>query len=237
MTARAATKHVGQELHLFAHATRWKAYWTSRILPWVKGDVLEVGAGIGGNTRLLHHSGVRSWLCLEPDPELAQSLTRAVTGALGCRVVVGAVANIEQLRFDSILYIDVLEHIEADGDELAAAAKLLRPGGHLIVLAPAHQFLYSSFDAAIGHYRRYNSTSLRRCAPPGCRHEAMFYLDCLGVFASLTNRLMLRQTLPTEAQIKTWDRYIIPLSRMMDRLFGYTLGKTIVFVATRLPDP
>jgi SAM-dependent methyltransferase len=225
---------VGEELHLFAHATHWKAYWTSRILRWVSGDVLEVGAGIGGNTALLHHPSVRSWLCLEPDPELAQSLRRAVAELPNCRVVAGTVATVQRGRFDSILYIDVLEHIEADEDELRKAAELLRPGGRLIVLAPAHQFLYSSFDAAIGHFRRYNRTSLQRCSPPCCRLEAMFYLDSLGMFASLANRLLLSRALPTAAQIKTWDSYIIPLSRIMDPMLGYAIGKTIVLVATRL---
>ena len=68
-----------------------------------------------------------------------------------------------------MLYIDVLEHIEHDLDELARAASHLAPGGHLVVLAPAHQALFSDFDRAIGHYRRYNRAGLQKLAPAGLR--------------------------------------------------------------------
>jgi hypothetical protein len=126
-----------------------------------------------------------------------------------------------------------LEHIEDDRDELAAAASLLQPAGHLMVLSPAHQFLYSRFDAAIGHYRRYNRKSLRRCTPPNCYQEASFYLDSVGMILSLANRFVLRQSLPTVAQIKTWDNHIVPVSRVLDPLTGHALGKTVVSVWTR----
>ena len=58
--------------------------------------------------------------------------------------------------FDTILYVDVLEHIADDAAELARARRLLTPEGNLVVLAPAHQSLFSPFDAAVGHYRRYD---------------------------------------------------------------------------------
>src|SRR5262249_27698172 len=162
------------------------------------------------NTIPLQNNHVRSWQCLEPDPELASRLTKAVAPVPNCSVKVGTVASMGGWQFDSILYIDVLEHIEADRQELAEAANLLRPGGHVIVLSPAHPFLYSNFDAAIGHQRRYTKMSLRNCTPTNCKLEAIFYLDSLGVFASMANRIMLRQNTPTVGQIKTWDKYIVP---------------------------
>jgi len=225
---RGAFSYVGQELDLFAHAVHWKAYWASRIREWIRGDVLEVGAGLGVNTIALRNSDVTSWLCLEPDSELAERLAKAVTAIPNCRVRVGTMASLAERTFDSILYIDVLEHIKDDAEEMARAAKLLRSGGHLVVLAPAHQFLYSSFDAAIGHHRRYNKASLQRCSPPGCRTEAMFYLDSLGVFASLANRMVLRQNKPSLRQIEIWDNFIVPTSRLLDQVFGGAIGKTIV---------
>jgi 2-polyprenyl-3-methyl-5-hydroxy-6-metoxy-1,4-benzoquinol methylase len=63
-------------------------------------------------------------------------------------------------RFDTALYIDVLEHIRDDQTEVARVGRHLTPGGHLVVLAPAHQALYTLFDAAIGHFRRYG---MARC--------------------------------------------------------------------------
>ncbi len=225
--------YIGEELDVFFHARNWKRYWSSRIHRWIVGDALEVGAGIGANTADLQTPAVRSWHCLEPDPRLTERLREAVAGTPSCEVSCGITASLSGESWDTILYIDVLEHIEDDRGELARAARLLRPGGHIIVLSPAHQFLFSPFDAAIGHYRRYNKTTLRACTPPGCRLEAMFYLDSLGMVASLANRAMLRQAQPSLDQILFWDRRIVPLSRFIDPLLGYRLGKTIIGVWRR----
>jgi len=227
----------GQELDVFAAAANWKKYWSSRLRRWVRGDVLETGAGIGANTALLQGGQVRSWHCLEPDPKLAATLRQAVASLPDCRVTVGTIASVSAAQYDAILYIDVLEHIEADRAEMAAAAKLLRPGGSVIVLSPAHQSLFSEFDASIGHYRRYNRESLRACSPPGCRLAAMFYLDSVGMLASLANRTLLRQGKPTAGQIALWDNFMIRASRLLDPMLAYRLGKTICAVWTRDSTP
>jgi SAM-dependent methyltransferase len=226
-------RYQGEELDVFARARGWKAYWASQMRPWIRGDVLEVGAGLGVNTAQLQNSDVRSWHCLEPDPDLASRLRDAVREIPGCSVTTGTIARISDRQYDTILYIDVLEHIEHDRDEAAAAAELLGPGGHLIVLSPAHQFLFSEFDAAIGHYRRYNKTSLRACTPASCSLEKLFYLDAVGMLASLANRVMLRQSNPTVSQIVTWDTWLVPASRVIDPLLGRRLGKTIVGIWRR----
>ena len=100
-------------------------------------------------------------------------------------------------RFDTILYVDVLEHIEDDRGELAGAAARLRTGGHVVVLAPAHQALYSPFDKAIGHFRRYSHRSLLAAAPSTLQPVAAYYLDAVGMAASLANRLLLRASMPS----------------------------------------
>src|SRR5262249_53136043 len=154
---------------LFSAATVWKSYFRRRIEPFLGAEVLEVGAGMGGTTKLLCGPRQDAWICLEPDAELAQALSQAVQqGELpgSCQVVVGALSQIPPSSlFDTILYIDVLEHIEDDRGELEQAAGHLKPGGHLVVLGPAHPWLFSPFDRAIGHYRRYTKSSLRALTP------------------------------------------------------------------------
>ena len=226
-------EYQGGELDIFAHAVRWKKYWGARIAPWIRGDVLEVGAGIGRNTPMLQNPEVRSWHCLEPDPQLAKQAAAAIATIPNCTISPGTIAQMADRQFDSILYIDVLEHIEADRAELDAASDLLRSNGHLIVLSPAHQLLFSPFDASIGHHRRYNKSALRTLTPPDCRLDRMFYLDSAGMLLSLSNRVLLRQSLPTMRQIQTWDTYVIPISKMLDPLLGYTLGRSIIAVWTR----
>jgi 2-polyprenyl-3-methyl-5-hydroxy-6-metoxy-1,4-benzoquinol methylase len=135
--------------------------------------------------------------------------------------------------FDTLLYIDVLEHIERDAAEMIRARDRLNDGGHLIVLAPAHPFLYTPFDAAVGHFRRYTRSSLRAAAPGGLRERSMRYLDAAGLLASAANRLLLGQAMPTLHQILFWDRFLIPVSRVADRLLGGSLGKSVLGVWER----
>ena len=160
--------YVGSELDLFAGAKRWKSYVRYHLRPYLTGDVLEVGAGIGAATSALNDGTPQRWVCLEPDESLAQRIKPGLPQTLAnCEVVVGSLSDLEpQERFDAILYMDVLEHIESDGAEVASAAGRLKPNGVLAILAPALPWLFTPFDEAIGHYRRYTKDSLRSIAPP-----------------------------------------------------------------------
>ena len=226
--------YIGSELELFAAATNWKAYFSNALAPFIGAQVLEVGAGIGSNIRFFHTTADLRWTSVEPDPDLARRITERI--ALGelpdtCRVLVGTVESIEAtLRFNTVFYIDVLEHIADDAAELNCAAGHLAPDGNLVVLAPAHQYLFSEFDAAIGHHRRYNAVSLIAVTPPRCRLRTCFMLDSVGFFASLANRFMLAATMPSPRQIAFWDKALKPVSRVLDKVTGHKFGKSIVAV-------
>lgn len=233
-------RYVGSELDLFAAAANWKAYVGRRVAPYLGRAVLEVGAGHGGTTRaLVRHAraGTARWVGLEPDPTLAARLAAAIAaGELPayCEAAVGTLEDIRD-RFDTILYMDVLEHIADDRAELARAADRLEPGGHLVVLAPAHPWLFTPFDAAIGHFRRYTRATLRDAAPPEAPLglARLDYLDSVGLLASLGNRLILKSALPTPRQIAVWDRLMVPLSTLLDPLTGRRLGKSVLGVWRR----
>lgn len=230
-------KYAGSELDLFAAVHNWKTYWSNRIRPYVTGDVLEVGAGIGSNTPYLDSGDNGRWVCLEPDAELASQLTTNLERSGKKRTyetITGTLQDLDSnLRFDTILYIDVLEHIEDDRAELANAAARLKVGGRIIVLSPAHQGLFTPFDAAIGHFRRYNRQMLRRISPPDLLLDRLFYLDSAGLVLSGANLLLLRQSMPTTSQLRVWDKFVIPISRVLDRFLFNSVGKSIVGVWQR----
>lgn len=231
--------YVGQELDLFAHATRWKKYWSDLLRPYLGVEVLEVGAGLGVNTPLLYGPAQSRWVCLEPDPDLTARLRencQAIPDHGRITVQAGVVADLPaEALFDTILYIDVLEHIEDDSAELARAAEHLRPGGRVIVLSPAHMFLYSPFDRSIGHFRRYSKKSLSAAGRAPLVRERLLMLDSAGMLASLANRLLLKQSLPTLEQITFWNSYLIPISLVIDPLIGYSVGKTIIGIWRKGP--
>jgi len=224
----------GAELDLFKHAIRWKHYYADEIASYITGDVLEVGAGIGVTTRFLCTPRLTSWTSLEPDAGLVRRLTADVAAnplPVTSHVREGTVATMPaELRFDTILYIDVLEHIEDDCGELRQSASRLRAGGHLIVLAPAHNWLFSPFDRAIGHFRRYTRRTLLDAAPTGVTLVRAFYLDSIGLLANLANRLVLRASYPTHSQIRFWDSRLVPVSVAVDRVTGRRVGKTVIAV-------
>ncbi len=226
--------YVGTELDLFATADHWKAYVRRQVRPYLGRHVLEVGAGHGGTTRVLCAGGHARWVCLEPDSSLADRLIASISaGELPdcCEPRIGTLADLDIVdRFDTILYMDVLEHIADDRAELARAADQLRHGGHLIVLAPAHQWLYTPFDEAIGHYRRYTKSTLSAAAPAGLTRARLIYLDSIGMLASLGNRLVLKSSMPSRGQIALWDRLMVPLSRVADPFLGYSVGKSVLAV-------
>jgi hypothetical protein len=224
--------YIGKELTIFAHALNWKHYYTSIIRPFFGKRVAEVGAGIGATTLTVCNGTQEEWICLEPDPILRTEVDRLIAeGKLPacCRTQGGFVSDIPLVnRIDTFLYIDVLEHIQDDRAELEAAATRLSPGGRLIVLSPAFNFLYSPFDHSIGHYRRYDKKMFHGLTPQGCKLEKMIYLDSVGIAASLVNRLILSQAMPTVNQILFWDRRIIPVTKWFDRLIGYRFGRSLL---------
>jgi SAM-dependent methyltransferase len=232
--------YVGSELDLFAAARNWKAYFRDRLAPYLGDDVLEVGAGLGGTTRVLCRGTERRWVGLEPDAALAGRLLDEVrSGSLPgcCEVRVGTLGGLDGAEtFDTILYMDVLEHIEDDAAEVARAAGHLRPGGHLVALSPAHQWLFTPFDEAIGHFRRYNRAGFAALASPDLEPVRVCYLDSVGFFASLGNRLLLRSAMPKPSQVAFWDRVLVRMSRVVDPALGYSAGKSVLAVwRKRLP--
>lgn len=231
-------KYVGSELALFSKAKNWKGYFAERIVPYLGDRVLEVGAGLGGTTKILCTGQHNRWVCLEPDSAFVEELEQQIQlGALpGCCEAMEGILPSPQLlpkSFDAILYIDVLEHIEQDGEELKKAVEYLAPGGNLIVLSPAHNWLFSPFDEALGHFRRYSRKTLAALNPPDVELKRLEYLDSVGLMASLANRMLLKQRMPTEEQIGFWDRSMVTVSRRLDPLLGFAVGKSIIAIWQR----
>jgi len=233
-------KYPGNELQLFSKATNWKEYWSSIVRTYVGGRVLDVGAGIGANMKFLQSTAVTKWVFVEPDPDLVDELKKnknVSDSGTNYEIINGTLSSLKNLgSVHTILYIDVLEHIEDDRSEIRLAANQLEIGGHLIIVAPSHNFLFSDFDKSVGHFRRYTKKDLLRIAPKNLELVKSFYLDSVGVSLSLGNKLILRSTTPTDAQIKFWDKVVIPVSKWIDRLLMFTVGKSVIVIFRRIED-
>lgn len=230
-------EYAGGELEVFSNASNWRSYWQSHVRNHLGGKVLEVGAGIGTVSRSLISEDIEKWVSLEPDSNLFRQLQSQLQHEISTGTAFALCGTLKDLplknKFDAILYIDVLEHIEDDQDEIIHSLTHLEDNGRLIILVPAHQFLYSTFDKAIGHFRRYNKKTLESLIPKEIEIIESIYLDSVGLIASLANRFIIKSSSPTVGNILFWDKWIIPLSNLLDRIIFFSVGKSLLVVCRK----
>ena len=142
------------ELEFFDAAKNWRKYQFENVLKYINFSVLEVGPGTGNNVQYYRDKASEITL-LEINKHMANSLKFKFEEDKKV-IVQNSDIYSQERKFDTILYMDVLEHIEDDEKEINRALEQLKPGGNIVFFVPAYQFLYSDFDKAIGHVKRYN---------------------------------------------------------------------------------
>ncbi|MBT5756169.1 MAG: glycosyltransferase [Acidimicrobiaceae bacterium] len=194
--------------------------------------VLEVGAGVGALTPLLA-SRCAEVLALEPNEMLFPELSATCIDVENASCQQGTIEALPaDGRFDRILYVNVLEHIAFEVDELKAAGSLLGFDGRLVVLGPASPPLYSELDLRSGHYRRHTTATLTATL-----HNAGFEVEEIGYFdhASYVPYLLiyrlLHRTVVDESAVKLFDSVLVPLSRRLAAGMKAVPGKNVFAVA------
>jgi SAM-dependent methyltransferase len=211
----------GRTLEQFARTPQLNAWVYSKLAEGVRGDVLEIGSGMGNlSSHIVRDAD--SVVLSDMEPHYLADLRRAYAGDE--RVTVAAY-NLDQppppaiaeRRFDAIVAVNVIEHIENDHALVATLAGLLKPGGRLLVYVPACPFAYGSLDRALGHFRRYTPESLQALmAGAGLETKPPRYLNLLGLFGwMMSGRVLGRQVL-SPAQVGLFER-LVPLVRLEDR--------------------
>jgi SAM-dependent methyltransferase len=192
----------------------------SRALPYVGDHVVEVGAGIGTFTLALAARGVRV-TALEPEEDLAAILEERTRGRDGVRVLRQTIGNAPHDLVgdaDSAISFNVLEHIPDDRGALAAVRRFLRPGGQLLLLSPAHPFLFGATDRAVDHERRYTKDGLGTLlAESGYDVADLRYVNPIGAAGWLVSSRLLRRTTLPRGPLKLYER-LVPALRAIDRV-------------------
>lgn len=206
--------------------------------PYIRGRVLEVGAGMGTITRkLLDRYPDITVTALEPAENMIGSLQSyaAVNPRVDVHRQTLAHFEVPAGGFDAAMYLNVLEHVADDGAELAMARAALKPGGALLVFGPAHEWLYCDLDYKAGHYRRYSVRQLRSVVRnAGFEVVSLRYFDVLGVAPYWLVYRTLRHTDIPGSTMWAYDRLVVPTSRLLQRLVPHPpLGKNVILVARR----
>ena len=205
------------------------------IQPHLGGEVLEVGAGHGTFTEMLAGQAKRvvasdiSERCVSRLRERfsAEESVEILHGSVGSAAAHGP--------FDSVILINVLEHIEDDNGALREiAGRLLRPGGRVVLWVPAFSLLYSDFDRRIGHDRRYRRPGLRaQLSEAGYQVLDIRYVNAVGAVAWLVLARLLRRTPTHGTPVKVFDRYFVPVLKRLERRWRPPFGQSVLAVAVR----
>lgn len=191
-------------------------------------EILDFGAGAGTFALPLHKTNI-SVACVEPDSHMRDNLS-----AFGLTTYAD-IDDVPIMSIDCAYSLNVLEHIEDDRATLAGLYDILRDGGRLVIYVPAFNVLYSKMDKLVGHHRRYRRNDLiEKMKSAGFQVDTACYIDSLGFFLALVYRWIGNDTgLISPASVKLYDRWLFPLSRILDRLLLGSFGKNLLVVGTR----
>ena len=236
-TPAAARRYEGRDLEAMSFARNYHRWIFDEIRPFLSGDVAEVGAGRGSFSRLLLESpSIRCLFAMEPSPEMFPLLRAELRGeprAEPRNAFFGEVAAEVEGRLGAAVYVNVLEHVPDDRGELALVHRALAPGGHLCVFVPALPWLYSPFDASIGHQRRYLRAPLvRMVRETGFEVVRARWFDVAGVLPWLVAMKWLR--LPMRGgDVRLYDSLVVPVMRRVEAAVPPPLGKNLLVVARK----
>ena len=158
-------EYEGWELENFDHAKNYRLYQFDLILPFIKGKTAEIGPGTGVNVEY-YLSKVNTLSLYEPTIKLFQILNAKYQGNQNIEVYNKTFTD-HDIKFDTIIYLDVLEHIKEDKKEFLNAYDKLNANGSLIINVPAFNFLYSRFDKDVNHCKRYSKKDLKQVSSLG----------------------------------------------------------------------
>jgi phospholipid N-methyltransferase len=229
-----ARSYPGRELEAMDFAENYHAWILEEIRPYLGRNVAEVGAGIGSISKLLLGESIDRLTAFEPSPDLFVSLEKqAATDPRATAVNDYFSSRHSAAPFDSVVYLNVMEHIENDVEEMQNAFTGLKSGGHLLVFVPALQGLYSDFDKRIGHFRRYSRNVLEtRANKAGFTHPRIRYFDVAGIIPWYVNFVMLRNTMQSGA-VAVYDRVVVPVMKVVEKIVTPPIGKNLLMIARK----
>ncbi len=234
-TAVPADAEVRTSLELLSELYNYNHWIFNKIRPFLRGRVCEIGCGIGTITQfMLNHEKV---VGVEPSAKSQRAAQERFAEHLNVEIAQRFLSDcpcdtVPAGKFDSVICLNVLEHIEDDVDALQRMSQLCAPKGRVIIFVPAHMSIYGQMDRSFGHWRRYNRKTLRQTFEnAGLKTQHSFYMNSLGYFGWwLQGRLLKRNQVPIESA-RLFNR-MVPFLDAIERLLPLPFGQSVVMVGT-----
>lgn len=233
--------YVGKDLEAMSFAVNYHKWILDEFRPFLGKRVVEVGAGTGSFSELLLQENLDSLSLVEPS-DMFESLQANVSQIKNnakidfYKSIFSAVASeiSDKQKPDSIIYVNVLEHIEDDVSELEHIYRTLSKGGRCFVFVPALMSLYGEFDRKIGHFRRYTKQEVEeKCQSAGFKVLKSKYFDFAGIIPWFVKYKMLKSDSLDSGAVTLYDKMAIPFVRGMEKIVNVPLGKNVLLVAEK----
>jgi SAM-dependent methyltransferase len=223
-------------LKVIARADRFNRWMYDQFKHQLKGEILEIGSGIGNISKLVIEEG-RSITLSDYNQDYCDALKKKFSQYKNVREII----SIDLLhpdfqnkystykeKYDSIFLLNVIEHINDDLEAVNNCKGLLKQDGHLILLAPAYSWLYSSFDKQLGHFRRYSLRSLKDLlVKNNFNILSASYFNFAGIGGWLLFGKIFNQKKLNNNEMIAFNK-IVPMAKTLDKLFGKKIGLSII---------
>ncbi len=226
-------EYPGKELEIFDKANIWGKYVHTLIKKYLINNTLEIGAGLGSFTKN-YYKNFSNIVLTDLDDENIRVLKKKFSMEENITISKERINDING-KFNTIIYFNVLEHIPNDSGEINSALNKLNVGGHLIILVPAHQNLFSKFDKAIGHCRRYSINFFKLTQFENTKIQKLLFLDLFGYILYFFNKLFFKEEVyPSKFKIFLWDKIFTPITIILDYITRYKFGKNILCIYKKI---
>jgi SAM-dependent methyltransferase len=236
------TDQAGREtLQIISKADRFNRWMYNQFHSFLKGEVLEIGSGIGNISQFVVDAGFNITLS-DYNPEYVDLLKKKfelkenVRDILSINLLHTEFENcyrkLEE-KFDCIFLLNVIEHLQNDSAAIKNCRFLLKPGGDLIILAPAYQWLYCKFDKELGHYRRYTLKSLSlQFQNNGIQIVNKKYFNFLGIAGWFVFGKIFGKKILGSNEMSAFNK-LVPFATMLDKLFLHKAGLSVIMIGVK----
>jgi len=238
MSADNQNIYFGRDLEAMSFAENYHNWIIDEYKPYLGANVAEVGAGTGNFTELLlaSETQIQNLVSYEPSSNMFPLLEKKMVGVKRVKIINAFFSGSNEDQgtgFDSVVYTNVLEHVEHDEQELRNMYSALKPGGYALIFVPALGFLYSEFDRKLGHYRRYHKAGLVKIAlEAGFKIEKVKYFDLVGIVPWYIAFVLFKSAISGNS-VSLYDKLVIPVMRKLESLIAPPIGKNLLLIAKK----